>query len=252
MRKICNLSKGYLNNLYWEKNLDTYEIGNLTGFAQGTIQRRMEKLEIPRRLRASFPKGGANPIHKRDVSGKNNPMFGVHLYGEQAFHYQGADKLIEKFIEENQGKHKCQCGCFEEIDVQKRHYYYGIPQYKYNHHNKKENNYFFDKHFYEQTNGNWRGGKSFEPYPLGWTKTFKEQIRYRDGYKCQLCSCPEVENGRKLDVHHIDHNKENLNPNNLVSLCQRCHGKTNGQRDYYKTYFKKLIRQGGVENGIKV
>ena len=29
---------------------------------------------------------------------------------------------------------------------------------------------------------NWRGGVSFEPYPLGWSKTFREQIRYRDKY----------------------------------------------------------------------
>lgn len=86
---------------------------------------------------------------------------------------------------------------------------------------------------------NWQGGISFKPYPLGWTKTFKEQIRYRDGYKCQVCGMPEVENGRKLDVHHIDYDKQNIAIENLISLCKKCHRKTNGRRSYWIRYFKE-------------
>jgi hypothetical protein len=82
-------------------------------------------------------------------------------------------------------------------------------------------------------NPNWRGGKSFEPYPLGWTKIFKEQIRQRDGYKCCFCGIPEVENGRRLDVHHKDYNKDNINPDNLISLCRSCHTKTNFNREHW-------------------
>ena len=81
---------------------------------------------------------------------------------------------------------------------------------------------------------NWQGGKSFEPYPLGWTNTFKEQIRYRDNYKCQMCGCPEVECKVKLHVHHIDYDKNNLNTKNLISLCKSCHSKTNIKRHYYR------------------
>jgi hypothetical protein len=84
-----------------------------------------------------------------------------------------------------------------------------------------------------ENNTNWNGGSSFEPYPLGWTKTFKEQIRFGDHYKCQICGCHEVENCRKLDIHHIDYNKDNLEENNLISLCQKCHGKTNFNREYW-------------------
>lgn len=83
-------------------------------------------------------------------------------------------------------------------------------------------------------NPNWQGGKSFEPYPLGWTKTYREQIRKRDGYKCQLCGCPETECLRKLHVHHKDYQKDNLNPSNLVSLCNSCHIKTNYNRKKWK------------------
>jgi 5-methylcytosine-specific restriction endonuclease McrA len=76
---------------------------------------------------------------------------------------------------------------------------------------------------------NWKGGISFEPYPLGWTNTFKEQIRYRDGYKCQICGVHEVECIQKLSVHHKDCNKNNLNSDNLITLCRSCHTKAHNQ-----------------------
>ena len=81
-------------------------------------------------------------------------------------------------------------------------------------------------------NGSWRGGVSFEPYSLGWTNTFKEQIRYRDGYKCQGCGKPEVEHNRRLSIHHIDFDKHNLSPDNLITLCNKCHGKANWNHDF--------------------
>lgn len=86
---------------------------------------------------------------------------------------------------------------------------------------------------------NWQGGISNDPYPLGWTKTFKEQIRKRDDYKCQICCVPETECLQTLAVHHIDYDKKNLSIDNLVSLCFRCHSETNHNREYWKEYFKE-------------
>jgi 5-methylcytosine-specific restriction endonuclease McrA len=93
---------------------------------------------------------------------------------------------------------------------------------------------------FRENNPNWNGGKSFEPYPLGWNRTFKEQIRYRDGYKCQICGVPEIECKSKLHVHHKDYDKENLKLDNLVSLCQSCHMKTNYNREYWERYFNQI------------
>ena len=70
---------------------------------------------------------------------------------------------------------------------------------------------------------NWQDGKSFEPYTTDWTQTLKRSIRERDHYICQLCGKPQED--RALSVHHIDYDKENCNPNNLISLCRSCHMK---------------------------
>lgn len=72
----------------------------------------------------------------------------------------------------------------------------------------------------------WLGGKSFEPYGLAFNKELKEQIRKRDNYTCQQCGKTEKQLGYKLATHHIDFNKQNNNPSNLISLCRICHRQT--------------------------
>jgi len=104
-----------------------------------------------------------------------------------------------------------------------------------------EKNPNFGKGLFGADNPNWQGGKSFEPYPLGWTKTHKEQIRFRDGYKCQICGIPEIETGRKLYVHHIDYDKNNIKPDNLIALCLSCHSKTNFNRGYWLQMFIQKV-----------
>lgn len=86
---------------------------------------------------------------------------------------------------------------------------------------------------------NWRGGKSYEAYSLKWTKELKEVIRQRDNYTCILCG--DKQKDIKFDVHHIDYDKKNCNPNNLITLCKPCHMKTNFNRDEYLQLFNKLI-----------
>ncbi len=85
---------------------------------------------------------------------------------------------------------------------------------------------------------NWLNGKSFEPYGLEFNEDLKEVIRNRDRRKCQICEKIELEEGRKLSIHHIDYDKKNNNPNNLISLCYKCHTKTNHNRDNWINYFK--------------
>jgi len=87
---------------------------------------------------------------------------------------------------------------------------------------------------------NWKGGISLEGYPTDWTETLKEAIRKRDDYVCKVCGMHQEElDGfiKKLDCHHIDYDKDNLDPKNLISLCHSCHIKTNYNREYWIRYF---------------
>lgn len=77
---------------------------------------------------------------------------------------------------------------------------------------------------------------------LGYTKDFserlKELIRDRDNRECQLCFISEKEVGIKFPVHHIDYDKENCDPRNLITLCRSCHGKTSSNRDKWMRLFQ--------------
>jgi len=98
----------------------------------------------------------------------------------------------------------------------------------------------FKKHLSEINKGEksylWRGGISFNPYSVDWTRTLKRSIRERDRYTCQICRKEPA-----FDIHHIDYNKENCNPKNLVTLCRGCHIKTNHNRNQWINYFKRSI-----------
>jgi hypothetical protein len=88
---------------------------------------------------------------------------------------------------------------------------------------------------------NWLGGKSFEEYTEDWTETLRNSIRERDKLMCQICGLHQEElDGfhKRLSVHHIDYDKKNLDPENLITLCISCHTKTNINREYWIKYFE--------------
>jgi 5-methylcytosine-specific restriction endonuclease McrA len=60
----------------------------------------------------------------------------------------------------------------------------------------------------------------------------RKSIIESQSYICGLCE-------RKLDgiypqLHHIDYNKSNCHPSNLIFLCPKCHGKTNFNRTFWQ------------------
>lgn len=67
----------------------------------------------------------------------------------------------------------------------------------------------------------WKGGSAYGEYPPEFNAKLRSEIRKRDEHKCRLCGIKKYD----LDVHHIDEDKSNSSPGNLISLCRSCHRK---------------------------
>ena len=96
-----------------------------------------------------------------------------------------------------------------------------------------------------KNNGSWKGGISYEPYCQKFTYKLKEQIREKYSRRCFLCGKTEKENHRKLDVHHIDYNKNqgcDEHEWKLVPVCISCHGITGGDRNYWETLILDVLK----------
>jgi len=89
---------------------------------------------------------------------------------------------------------------------------------------------------------NWKGGISCEPYCDVWLdKEFKESIKARDNYKCQNPGCWKTSN--RLAIHHIDYNKKNCGPTNLITVCNSCNSRANHNRGYWSEVYSNLLKK---------
>jgi 5-methylcytosine-specific restriction endonuclease McrA len=59
-----------------------------------------------------------------------------------------------------------------------------------------------------------------------------QEFKAKPSAKRKFCSrkCWDV-NSVLLHVHHIDYNKDNINTDNLITLCKYCHGKMHGNSE---------------------
>jgi len=90
-----------------------------------------------------------------------------------------------------------------------------------------------------ERNPNWRGGVSKTPYSLEWSNALKRRVKYRDHWQCQNPHCKNPM--RPFNVHHIDYDKMNCSIDNLITLCVRCNGVANGNREYWKQLYQGII-----------
>lgn len=93
-----------------------------------------------------------------------------------------------------------------------------------------------------QYTSNWKGGISFEPYDSRFNDSLKLFIKERDNFTCQICF-KKKDRKEDLAVHHIDYNKKNSDPNNLISVCTHpCHIQTNYNREYWQKVLTEYIK----------
>ena len=159
-------------------------------------------------------RGHQSEEHKRKLSEVRKSFFkngGIHPRGMLGKHCSEKTKKLKSEIAKQKGYGKWMKGWKVSEETKKK-----MSEVKTK-----------DKH------PNWKGGISYEPYSLDWTETLKRAIRERDKYICVIC------NGYGWIIHHIDYNKKNCDSNNLITLCKKCHTKTNFRRDYWFNYFNQ-------------
>jgi len=92
---------------------------------------------------------------------------------------------------------------------------------------------------------NWKGGTSYGIYCLKFNERRKRAVR---DYFNNLCICTgEPQYNKALNVHHVDHDKEqgcNGKPFNLVPMCDKHHNLEQHHREEYKAYINKTLREG--------
>jgi hypothetical protein len=87
----------------------------------------------------------------------------------------------------------------------------------------------------------WNGGISFLPYPPEFNGKLKCLIRERDGNQCQN---PDCEGSSPLLMpHHINYNKNDCRPLNLITLCKSCNGKANTNRQIWERLYQEIARR---------
>lgn len=92
-------------------------------------------------------------------------------------------------------------------------------------------------HIYGPFHPQWQGGLSFQEYCSEWKDgEYKRDIKARDREICFLCGSEN-----KLCVHHIDYNKKNCRPTNLITLCNTCNARVNWNRESWQSYFETMM-----------
>jgi len=90
---------------------------------------------------------------------------------------------------------------------------------------------------------NWLGGKSFEPYDMEFNKKLKGLVRKRDNQICMVCWIHREKLNKSLSIHHINYDKKCSLIQNLISLCDSCHAKTNFNRKHWVKLYQSLISE---------
>lgn len=87
----------------------------------------------------------------------------------------------------------------------------------------------------------WRGGRFLEEYCDVWKdKEYKQAIKDRDGNLCLNPYC-NSKNPSDLTIHHIDYDKQNCHPSNLITVCRSCNSAANKDRRWHKAWYQAIM-----------
>lgn len=259
MSHKIEINKNWLYQKYIVKKLSMDKIANLIGCGKRAIYKRLKKYNIKTRTikeaMISLDRSGKNNAfygkkhdektkmkmskNHADFQGKNNPAYTTGLTLKTYYCKDCKEEIT--YQAECYGKGRCNSCTNKKENLSKE----TLQKRRDNHADfNGEKNGRFGLPVSEETRSkvSLSSGGTGTPYEnteygAEFDNALKEQVRFRDGYKCKICGCSQLENGRQLDVHHLDYDKLNSVLNNLVALCKRCHMKTNYNREYWIQYF---------------
>ena len=216
-----NITKEQLEDLYIQQGLTVRQCADFFGLpSHGSIQRAMKRFGIEARP-AKFQKG--NQINK----GRNPETHGGWKGGKQVVRCDGCGRKLFRFPCQIHEKNFCNQSCYGEWRSKNF---------------KGENNPNYGNIvMFGEANPNWKGGITLEEYCDAWKdRDFKYDIKERDNHECQNPDCRK--NSNKLSVHHIDYNKGNCGPRNLITLCVSCNARANFNREFWKAGYQAMIK----------
>jgi len=89
----------------------------------------------------------------------------------------------------------------------------------------------------------WKGGITYKRKPPELNFAYIQSIRRRDNFTCQLCGDTNKGKHRRLETHHIDYNRQNSHPDNLITSCKSCHWATRYVKKVWIRICRNLIKR---------
>jgi transposase-like protein len=264
-----------LRQMYWEQGMTQKDIAEVHGVSEGTISNRMKLHGIRSRTKSEVGLGRQQPANPLKPSKENmllmyyNEKMSMHKiakeigvgsatifrwlkeYGIESRTISEAVSGIPKPIHPSKPPIKYLKKMYiddqmstseiaKEINVSTTSVLLWMKQYNIK---TRTISMSLIGKFAGENNPSWQGGTSFEPYCNKFNNRFKESVRRRDDYTCQLCG--HKQNSRKLSVHHIHYNKSDCWPD-VVALCNSCHGRVNANRGCWEQYFENQLSERGL------
>lgn len=220
----------WLEIKYWDEGLTQREIAEECGISTRQVRRYMKRFGIPR----------------REMSGENHPMYGRERTDEEkrkiseSLSGRSHSEATRRQISESQRGNELPAEVREKISESLE----GLTRPEKTRRRMSESTA-------GKENPNWRGGYS-NRYGSGWS-VMREKIEERDEV-CRHCGHDGSE--RRLEVHHIvpvrifrrtpDLSVENAHDEeNLVLLCNQCHGKADHGRIEFEEPIELLFEARG-------
>lgn len=91
--------------------------------------------------------------------------------------------------------------------------------------------------FIGENHPNWLGGISDFPYCPGW-RQLSQELKEGDGNECKNPLCEG--RSQRMTSHHIDYDKQNCRPSNVITLCNSCNVRANSNREWWQNLYIQL------------